>query len=138
MKKLMVACLLFLVLLSGVKHSKFSLLDYFSGEYSVYTKETVQGSTDLGFCHVSNETNNGNDVIGESVRVKNFEPISALETLNAELIKTEVLDTGTVVMYAFTDLIDENVELDGKSVNLQLAVYDDYCIIGWPLILGSF
>ena len=32
----------------------------------------------------------------------------------------------------------EKVEIENKNVNIQIAQNDDYSIIGWPLILGSY
>ena len=77
------------------------------------------------------------DVVGESIKVYNFEPISALEELNARLIKTEQVE-GTTIFYAYSNLVDRSVNVFGTKCNIQIAYYDDYSIIGWPMILGSF
>ena len=138
MKKLIIACMLIFVLMAGVRNSDFSLLDYFSGEYRVYTADQTESSVDLGFCHMSNCLTSREGVVGESIKIYNFEPVSALEILNAKLIKTETLEKGTVVMYAYSNLIKDNVQLDNEKVNIQIATNEDYCVIGWPLILGSF
>lgn len=140
MKKIFIALVLFVVLVgSSLNVSQFSLLDYFDGDYNVYTSTKVKDSTNLGFCYMSKSVNVDKDsVVGESVKVFNYEPISALKTLNAELITTEVLDDGTVVMYAYTELISDSVKVGNREVNLQLAHNNDYCVIGWPLIMGSF
>ena len=138
MKKIFIACALMLLLLLGTwKNQQFTLLDFFDGEYSVYTTEHVQGSTDLGFCRVV-ENKKVSSVIGESVKIKNFEPVSAMEILNAKLIKTEVLSDGTIVLYGYSNLINKSVMIDSQQVNLQIACKDEGCIVGWPLILGSF
>ncbi|MBR1988802.1 MAG: hypothetical protein IKA36_07185, partial [Clostridia bacterium] len=64
--------------------------------------------------------------------------VQLLNDLDAEVIKTEYLDCGAVVISAYTSKIGEQIEIDNTCVNLQIAVYDDYSIIGWPTILGSF
>lgn len=138
MKKLFIACVLMILLLCGVwKNQQFTLLDFFDGEYLAYTAERVQGATDLGFCRVI-EKRDVSSVIGESIKIKNFEPVSAMEILNAKLLKTEVLNNGTIVLYGYSDLINKSVVVNSQQVNLQIACYEEYCVIGWPLILGSF
>ena len=117
--------------------SSFSLLDYFYGDYRVYTSTELEDSLNLGFCYMSNSKAQKN-VVGESLKINNFEPVSALKTLKAKMIKTEHLEDGTTVLYAYTNLIDKTVEVENKKVNLQIACKDDFCVIGWPLILGSF
>ena len=64
--------------------------------------------------------------------------MSALEVLNAKLIKIEQLDTGATIFYAYTDKIKKNVTIENQKVNIQIATYSDYSVIGWPLILGSY
>lgn len=139
MKKLLVVLIVFVVLLTGVElKQNFSLLDYFSGEYSVYTS-TSNGKdcVDLGFCYMNSKPAK-KDVVGESIKIKDFEPVNALKTLSAKVVTTEFLDDGTTVIYAYTKLIYDSVKIDNKNVNLQIAHNEEYCVIGWPLILGSF
>ena len=138
MKKIFIACVLMLLLLVGTwENQQFTLRDFFDGEYSVYTTEHALDATDLGFCRVV-ENRKVSSVIGESVKINNFEPVSAIEILNAKLIKTEVLNDGTIVLYGYSDLINKSVVVDSQQVNLQIACCEEYCVIGWPLILGSF
>ena len=140
MKKFFVVIAVFLVLIctKEVKND-FTLLDYFSGEYTTYS-QTAQGENcvNLGFCYMQNEIIEKENLIGESLKISNFEPIDALKQLNAKVVKTEYLDNGTIVIYAYSSLIKDKVEVDNKNVNLQIAQYENYSIIGWPLILGSF
>jgi len=129
-----------MIIKSGVSNKKdFSLLNYFSGEYTVYTSSSNGGKdcVNLGFCYMDSQKID-DCVIGESMVIKNFEIGNALATLNAKVIKTEILEDGTNVIYAYTNLINEKVEIGGKRVNLQIAEKHDHCVIGWPLILGSF
>ena len=139
MKKILVVIIIFLIVLSGVETKRnFTLLEYFSGEYIVYTsKDNSENSVDLGFCYMNSKpvTNN---VIGESISIENLEVGSAITTLKARVIKTETLEDGTCVIYAYSSLIDENITVDGKKVNLQIATKGNRSVIGWPLILGSY
>ena len=128
---------MFVIVMFNISSKDFTLLDYFSGDYTVYTSTNNTDAINLGFCFMSNNKVKEN-VIGESVKINNFEPVSALKVLNAKIIKTEQLENGTTVIYAFTDKISQNVIIDNKQVNLQIAHNDNYSIVGWPLILGSF
>ena len=135
----MVCLALFFILISGTPKQSFSLTDYFSGEYYAYTeKPASENYIFLGFCYMNKGKVINKDIIGESMVIKNFEPISAIKTLNAKIIKTEVLENGAVVIYAFSSLINKNVTLENEKVNLQIAHYANYSVIGSPLILGSF
>lgn len=138
MKKMIVVIIVFLILFIYIDNTnKFTLLDYFEGEYTAYTSTKSDNSVDLGFCYMNFKANVKN-VVGESIKIENFEPASAIKTLKAKIVKTEYLDDGTTVIYAITNIINNKVIIDNKYVNLQIAHKDAYSIIGWPLILGSF
>lgn len=138
MKKISVVIVVFLIILNGVKMERdFSLLNYFSGEYIVYTSNNAEGAINLGFCYMNSNPTKEN-VLGESMVVEDLEISSALEVLSARVIKTEYLDDGTTVIYAFSNLIEESKEVFGQKVNLQIATKNERSVIGWPLILGSF
>ena len=138
MKKFLVVIAVFLVLICSKNvENDFTLLDYFSGEYTSYTEEIEnEESLNLGF--MQNRGVDKNKLVGESLKIYNFEPIDALKKLNATLIKTECLDDGLVVIYAYTNKIKDYVEMDNKKVNIQIANNDECSVVGWPLILGSF
>ena len=140
MKKLFVVIVVFLILIGnvGVKNN-FTLLDYFDGEYYAYSNSPISNNyIFLGSCYMNIGEVNSNDIVGESMIIENFEPIAAIEELNGKIIFTEFLDTGASVIYAYTDQIGRYVNVNGEKVNIQIAQYNDYSVIGWPLILGSF
>ncbi len=139
MKKLMIVIFIFIILLAGKQENhSFSLLDYFSGEYTAYTSsESGEDCVDLGFCYMNSKPIT-NELIGESIIAQNLEVGSAIKVLKARVVKTECLEDGTNVIYAFTSLINDKVKVDGENVNLQIATRNDTTVIGWPLILGSF
>lgn len=140
MKKFLIAIILMCILLSSNTKTNFSLLDYFNGEYYAYTSSQVSSnSVNLGNCYMNNFKLKDNSIlIGESIKIDNLEIGAALKTLNAKLIKTEHLESGAVVIYAYSPKILTSVRVGSNKVNLQIANYDEYSIIGWPLILGSF
>ena len=135
----MIVIIIFIVLLVGKDQTeRFTLLDYFSGEYVAYTSSSSgDDCIDLGFCYMNSKPVT-NGVIGESIVIHNLEIGDAINLLNARVLKTECLEDGTTVIYAYSNLIKDKVDLDGKKVNLQIANKNDRTVIGWPLILGSF
>lgn len=135
----MIVIFIFIILMFGNQEkSQFSLLNYFSGEYTVYTSNSSgPNSVDLGFCYMNSSPVSEN-VIGESVVLKNYEVGDVIKKLNAKVVKTESLEDGTIVIYAITNLIQEKVQVSGENVNLQIATKDEITVIGWPLILGSY
>lgn len=139
MKKIFIALFLFALLISNINSpSSFSLNDYFKGEYFSYTANKLsEKSTYTGNLYVNHELPN-TKVLGESMKILNSEPLIALNKLDAQVVKTEYLQTGASVIYAYSPKIKNTISAYNKNVNLQIAVYDDYYIIGWPLILGSF
>lgn len=139
MKKFAIVLVMFLIILNGVKEeSQFSLLNYFSGDYVAYTSEIIDKSSfDLGFCYINSKPVK-NYIIGESIVISDCEISSVLKVLKAKVVKTEYLQDSTTIIYAFTNLINDKVDVFGKTVNLQIAFNEDRTTIGWPLILGSF
>ncbi len=139
MKKILVCVIIFIVLLSGIPEKEFSLLDYFEGDYVYYTNSPVSDKhINLGTCYMNYGKTENVSVVGESMTIQNFEPASAIKELSADIVKTECLEDGTIIIYAYSRLIPKKVEIEGKKVNLQIAYYEEYSVIGWPLILGSF
>ena len=137
MKKMLIIILLFFILISNLQpKTDFTLLNFFDGEYSAYTNSNSDNGVDLGFCSITKVATD--KTIGESMKVSNILVGDAIEKLNLKVLKTEVLDTGVNVIYGHTKKIGESVTIQNKKVNIQIACYDDYFIIGWPLILGSF
>ncbi len=139
MKKFVVIIVIFLVVINAKNNQvDFSLLNYFSGNYTAYSSTDKNGnSLNLGFCYMS-QVPVPKDMVGESMEIENLEVGSALKTLKAKVVKTEFLDDGTTVIYAFTNLIKDKVKVGGQNVNLQIAEKENTFIIGWPLILGAY
>lgn len=138
MKKILCLISLFVIVLSSAPDTRFSLLEHFEGEYTAYSHVPLsENCINLGTCYMNIGKVEG-ELIGESMVIYDFEVSSAIDELNAEVVKTEILADGTSVIYCYSNLIDSYVKVDNKKVNLQIAHNDEYSVIGWPLILGSF
>ena len=126
----MVVIAVFMVLIcSQNAENDFTLLDYFTGEYTSYTQEQIsETDLNLGFCFMQENKSVNIWLVGESLKIYNFEPIDALKKLNAKLVKTECLDSGLVVLYAYTNKIKDCIELDNKKVNIQIANCAEYSV----------
>lgn len=140
MKKMLIVIILFVILVGGVKtENDFSLLDYFDGEYYAYSNAPVsENYINLGSCYMNFGTVEREKIIGESMLVYNLEVGAAIQSLDAHIIKSEYIETGATVIYGYSNKINTSLDVDGEEINIQIACYDDYCVIGWPLILGSF
>lgn len=140
MKKLLIVVAVLIIILSGKNNSSsFSLQNFFKGEYVAYTNiQTGEDCINLGSCYMSTSSQLPRNIIGESVKVKNLEPLTALKQLSAKLIRTETLENGAVVMYAYSSQIPTHINDGEHKINIQLAYYEEYSIVGWPLILSSF
>ena len=82
---------------------------------------------------------NSKDIIGESLYFNNLEIASAIKTLKAKVKFTEYLkEQKLTIIYAYSSLINCYKTIDHIKVNLQISTCDEYSVIGWPLIYGSF
>lgn len=136
MKKFIIVLLMGFLLLRGCK-TDFSLADYFIGTLKVYSLDSTAQSVDLGFAYITDKENCSAKV-GESMTLNSVEPLLVLQKLSAKIVSTEVLEDGTEVIYAVSNIVPKSVSLNNKKVNLQLANTKDGVVIGWPLIIGSF
>ena len=139
MKKMLIVVFVLLILTAHKQDKQeFSLLNYFSGQYTAYTSSSDENSAlNLGFCYMLSNPNVA-DIIGESIVINDFEVTTAINQLNARVVKTEYLDDGTIIMYCYTPLINDSVDVSNQKVNLQIATKNDRTVVGWPLILGSY
>lgn len=139
MKKVLAIIVVFAVLIGAYSGKKeFSLQNYFSGEYCSYSNSPAnKNSIFLGTCYL-NSGIKVDDPVGESVKVYNLEAGAAIKKLSAKVVKTELIDSGATIIYAYSNLIPRSVTVNESKVNLQIACYQDYSIVGWPLILGSY
>ena len=116
---------------------------------SVYTKQPINElESDLsgnGYklsCSVKDyeKLKNESNVQGISFET-NFYPDYIINTLNLEIqdIQSLIRDNETIsIYYCYMENVGNSVILSNKKVNLQIAFNGEKCIIGLPLILGSY
>lgn len=145
MKKIIIILLLCLLFICSiwVKPKEFTLRDYFdSGILHIYTKRPInETSIYLVGTYMSSSTKGATkeDIIGESLYFNNLEINSALTTLKAKVKFTEYIqEQHLTIIYAYSSLIPSYEIVDNVKVNLQISTCNEYSVIGWPLIYGSF
>lgn len=144
MKKICI--ILILTLLFGcsffVKPKQFNLRSYFnSGILHIYTKYPINNtSLPISNLYMSNCTSGSkNQIIGESLYFENLEVGNALSTLKAKIKFIEYLKNQKLtIIYAYTNLIPKYEIVNNIKINLQISTCEQYSVIGWPLIYGSF
>ena len=139
---LLILCLLFACSIF-INHNHFTLTDYFdSGVLHIYTKRPInQTSIPLMSIYMSANAEgcNQEEIIGESLYFENLEVGSAITTLKAKVKFTEYIkEQNLTLIYAYTNLIDKYELVNDIKINLQISTCDEYSVIGWPLIYGSF
>lgn len=145
MKKIIVILILCMLFACSIfiKPKDFTLRDYFdSGILHIYTRHPIN-STSIQLANTYMSTSkkgaSNKDIIGESLYFNNLEIESAIKTLKAKVKFTEYLkEQKLTIIYAYTSLIDCHKIVDNVKVNLQISTCDEYSVIGWPLIYGSF
>ena len=145
MKKIIVILILCMLFACSIfiEPKTFTLSDYFdSGVLHIYTRHPIN-STSIQLANTYMSTSkkgaNSKDIIGESLYFNNLEIESAIKTLKAKVKFTEYLkEQKLTIIYAYTSLINCYKTIDHIKVNLQISTCDEYSVIGWPLIYGSF
>ena len=139
---LIILCLLFACSIF-VKPKEFTLQNYFdSGILHIYTKRPInETSMQLVNIYMSSSTKGATDedIIGESLYFDNLEISSAINTLKAKVKLTEYIDEQNLtIIYAYSNLIPSYETINNVKVNLQISTCNEYSVIGWPVIYGSF
>ena len=137
MKKIFVLLILLMILLLNCysNQTEFTFSNYFNtGVITKYTKNNCSASI---LPNVS--INSNGKIIGESIYFDQLEIGNALSTLNAQVMFTEyIYSRDLTIIYCSSPLIEKSVVVKDYIVNLQIATTDNYTVIGWPMILGSF
>jgi len=145
MKKIIVILVLCLLFACNIfiKPKEFSLKNYFdSGMLHIYTNRPIN-ETSIAITNLYMSTSNKGivkgDIVGESLYFTNLEVGSAIEKLKAKVKFTEYLEEQNLTLiYAYTNLISKYEMVNNVKINLQISTCDEYSVIGWPLIYGSF
>lgn len=144
MKKICIILILALVFGCSffVKPKQFNLRSYFdSGILHIYTKQPINQTSILISNLYMSSSSSGADknILGESLYFENLEVGSALTKLKARVKFTEyVKNQNLTIIYAYTNLIPKYEMINNVKINLQISTSEQYSVIGWPLIYGSF
>ena len=145
MKKIIILLALTLLFACNIfiKPKDFTLANYFdSGLLHIYThrpiNETSIAITNL-YISTSDKGLVKGDVVGESLYFSDLEVDSALKKLKAKVKFTEYLnEQNLTLIYAYTNLISKYEMVNNVKINLQISTCNEYSVVGWPLIYGSF
>ncbi|MBE7076380.1 MAG: hypothetical protein E7374_00615 [Clostridiales bacterium] len=136
MKKFLIVLIVFVIICAGnMNKTTFTLTDYFDGEYYCYVKEKKDNCINLGSFFMTDKKISS--CLGESMEV-NVTPDNIIDTLKVRVVKNEYLENGTTIIYGFSNLINKNVKVDNKRVNVQIAITESKTVVGWPVIMGSY
>ncbi len=117
----------------GVRAGNVSRLGAIAGEHTYYLDSASSQAlvkTRLSFSDIFR-------VRGESVVAERGEAESIAERFGAALVATEY--AGDAVSYYYTvDAWGGGVLIDGKRVNLHIAVGENRVVVGTPVIFGGF
>lgn len=123
--------------------NEFSLTSYFnSGTLYTYTNKSINSSSvkiTNNYINLDSQGAKKEDIVGESIYFKNLEVGSVLETMKAKVIFIEYLENENLtIIYTLSPLIPVKKKVKNNYINFQIAISNEYTIIGWPTILGSF
>lgn len=123
MKKLFILIMLLFILLLNAysQQSEFTFTNYF--EIGSITQYKQQNKT----------------LIGESAFFNNVEIDNILSKLNAKIQFIEYIkESDITILFCTSPLIYKSIKVKNKIINLQIAIAEEYTVVGWPMILGSF
>ena len=145
MKKIIIILILCMLFACSIfiRPNEFSLKNYFnSGTLHIYTTHPInETSIQLTNSYISTSRKGATnkDIIGESLYFDNLEVGSAIKTLKAKIKFTEFIkEQNLTIIYAYTLLIPTSKIIDNIKINLQISTCNEYSVIGWPVIYGSF
>jgi len=145
MKKIIVVLIISLLFACSifVNSNNFTLTSYFNtGILHIYTNRPInETSIYLANTYMSSNSSGATqkDILGESLYFENLEVGSAIKTLKAKIKFTEYINSQNLtIIYAYSKLIPKYKIINNIKINLQISTCDNYSVIGWPVIYGSF
>ena len=79
------------------------------------------------------------NILGESVRIQATETQKRIIQKNfADIIVAKEFIENYVILNCYDSKLPRFVLLDGKRVNIQIAISESFVDIGYPLILNGF
>ena len=80
-------------------------------------------------------------VRGESVCMDTNQPsalaLATIQAYDAEIVWVEEV-CGITSYYCYTNQWNESTWIAGKRINLHVAITDNRCVVGYPIIFGGF
>lgn len=102
--------------------------------YTPSSQATIKSKLSLTDCFFVQGESVQFSLNGESGK-KRAEEI--MQDLQAELVFTETAG-GTQSFYAYSKKLGKSVVINGKKINLHIAVAEDSAVVGTPIIFGGF
>jgi hypothetical protein len=152
MKKILIILIATLTVIFTYPSNNFiTLTEKFNGnEYIFYTDSKPEGYDNvIKNGEIYMVTVNSNEAEKTYKTLKDVNAISVrfngskekinfyLETLSAEEIKNQTIDD-IYIVYGYTSKIKESVDVNGQTINVQIAIHRGVVTIGSPLIIGSY
>lgn len=121
---------------AGVNEVCFVANEKFEGEF-----ETIAcGEKFFNFCSFQNAKDNAN-LIKDSDAVQFYTDQDNIEKLLSD-IKFQQLSSeeveGIQILYGYTPYYNSSILLEGKKVNVQIAMTDEKIVVGFPIILTGY
>jgi hypothetical protein len=116
-------------------------LSIYTGDSSVENYQTsLSGNGYLFTCSTQDFRSLNCNIDGISFQT-NLTPDQIFSRLNIQIQSTQNLNSNgneVITYYCFLENLYDNVIIDGKKINLQIAFDGEKTTIGLPLILGSY
>ena len=116
------------------------------GDVEVYLQGKRDGGEYTGYMTVISTDISGakklykdSGYMGITIRyaVDNMSEDALCRKMQARRIYEQEID-GIRCVYLYSPLINESVRIDGKVINMQIAITDSAVTVGFPLIMGSY
>ncbi len=121
---------------TGVSEVCFVSNEKFEGEFEV----VPCGEKFFNFCSFQNAKDNAN-LIKNSDAVQFYTDQDNIKKLLSD-IKFQQLSSEEVeeiqILYGYTPYYDSSILLDGKKVNVQIAMTSEKIVVGFPIILTGY
>lgn len=84
-------------------------------------------------CHYEAMNVSGSEVIEMSMA--DYDKL--IKVLDLEIVSSKDI-SGRTIVEGYSSKLKDNVVIDNRKVNIQMSIFDNKIIIGYPLISGSF
>lgn len=74
---------------------------------------------------------------GEVIEISVADYDKFIKALGLELVSSKDI-SGRTIVEGYSAKLKDNVVIDNRKVNIQMSIFDNKIIVGYPLISGSF